>query len=69
MVFPQIGLLQLRPSFDEFLLGWSTVGDIAYGGVLVGVVMLSRWVGKGCIAPPIKILYEIINVISQAIHK
>ena len=37
----------MRPSVDEFLLGWGTVGDIADRGVLVGVVMLSRWVGKG----------------------
>ena len=30
---------QMRPSVDEFLLGWGTVGDIADEGVLVGVVM------------------------------
>ena len=44
----------MRSSVDEFLLGWGTVGDIADGGVLVGVVMLSCWVRKGCIVPPIK---------------
>ena len=54
MVFPQIGLPHLRPSVIELLLGWGTMGDIVDGGVLVGVVMLSRWVGKGCIVPPIK---------------
>ena len=46
----------MRPSVDEFLLGWGTVGDIADEGVLVGVVMSSRWVRKGCTVPPIKLL-------------
>ncbi len=43
----------MRPSVDGFLLGWGTVGDIAHGGVLVGVVMLSGWAGKGflCLLP------------------
>ena len=59
----------MRPSVDEFLLGWGTVGDIADGGVLVGVVMLSRWVGKGCIVPPMKLLYEIINIVDQCMNK
>ena len=65
MVFPQIGLLQLRPSIDEFLLGWGTVGDIADGGVLVGVVMRSHWVWKGFIVAPMKLLYDIINIINH----
>ncbi len=55
----------MRPSVDQFLLGWGTVGDIADAGVPVGVVMLSRWVGIGCIVPPIKLIYEIINIINQ----
>ena len=49
----------------NFFQGGVTVGDIADGGVLVGVVMQSHWVGKGCIVPPIKLLYEIINIINQ----
>ena len=59
----------MRSSVDEFLLGWGTVGDIADGGVLVGVVMQGQWVGKGCIVPPIKILCEIMNIINQAMNK
>ncbi len=58
----------MRPSVDEFLLGWGTVGDIADVGVLVGVVMWSRWDRKGCIDSPIKLLYESINIINQSIH-
>ncbi len=69
MIFPQIGLPQLKPSVVELLLGRGTVGDIADGEVLVGVVMLSHWVGKGCIVPPIKKLYEIMNIFSQAMNK
>ena len=43
----------MRPSVLELLLGWGTVGDIADGGVIDGVVMLSDWVGKGllCLLP------------------
>ncbi len=60
----------MRPSVDKFLLGWGTVGDIADGGALVGVVMLSCWIGKGYIVPPINLLYEIINIINhQCINK
>ena len=69
MVFPQIGLQQLRPSVVQLLLGWGTGGDIADGEVLVGVVMLSRWVGKGCIDPPMKEVYGIINIFNQAMNK
>ena len=55
----------MKPIVDEFLLGWGTVGDIADGRVLVGAVMLSCWVGKGFIVPPIKLLYATINIINH----
>ena len=38
----------------ELLLGWGTAGDIADAGICFGVVMLSHWLGTGCIVPPIK---------------
>ena len=55
----------MRPSIDGFLLGWGTVGDIADGGVFVGVLMLSCWIEKGYIVSPINFLYEIINIIDH----
>lgn len=41
------------PSVVELLLEWgpmgATVCDIVDGGVLDGVVVLTHWVGRGCV--------------------